>query len=110
MRTNVNSFSGHDKIEKFRDFMRVEFSDELLDFWLEVEDFKHMAKTPGFPRMAKRICSTYISYSSPREVRDHVCMITKACRMVTDEMTIIFFKAFKFLLQKRKLLRRCSYC
>jgi len=58
----------HEQIDRFRDFLRQEFSDETLDFWLEVEDYKSLVGCPGAGRMAKRIFSTYIAEHAPREV------------------------------------------
>ena len=50
----------------------MEFSDETLDFWLEVEDYKALVGSPGAARMAKRIFSTYIDDQAPREVNNQL--------------------------------------
>uniref|UniRef100_A0A3B4ZI97 RGS domain-containing protein n=1 Tax=Stegastes partitus TaxID=144197 RepID=A0A3B4ZI97_9TELE len=56
----------------FRHFLRSEFSEENLDFWLAVEKYK---KTCPFSKMAARAAKIYdefISTSASRQV--HVCL------------------------------------
>ena len=49
----------------FRAFMVSEYSEENLDFWLEVEGFKKQRK---YINTANKIFSKYIEVDAPREV------------------------------------------
>ncbi|KAJ6236672.1 diflavin flavoprotein a 2-related [Anaeramoeba flamelloides] len=56
-------------IESFRTFLAHEFSEENLDFWLEIENFKKMKN--GHPNqidVAKNIYNEFIKYGSPQEI------------------------------------------
>lgn len=54
-------------LELFRDFLRSEFSDENLEFWIAVEEFKQ-SKASKVPSMAQRIYTDFVAPQAPREV------------------------------------------
>lgn len=61
-----------DGVAVFRDFLRSEFSEENLDFWLAVEKFK---RTPSLSKMAtqaRRIYDQFLSPCAARKVRHSV--------------------------------------
>ena len=55
-----------DGLELFRDFLRTEFSDENVEFWVACEEYKQL-KTNYSP-IAQRIYSDYVAIQAPREV------------------------------------------
>ncbi|KAJ6250673.1 diflavin flavoprotein a 2-related [Anaeramoeba flamelloides] len=58
-----------DGLELFRKFLVQEFSEENLDFWLEIDNYKKMKN--GHPNqidVAKHIYDDFISYGSPQEI------------------------------------------
>jgi len=52
----------------FRGFLKTEFSDENIEFWLACEDYKALSKEPKFYARAKQIYSEFVAVGSPREV------------------------------------------
>ncbi|XP_051925836.1 uncharacterized protein si:ch211-152p11.4 isoform X1 [Hippocampus zosterae] len=53
----------------FEAFLRSEFSEENLQFYLACQQYKHSSNNFSLQRRAKDICATYILAGSPREVR-----------------------------------------
>ncbi|MEQ2265265.1 hypothetical protein XENORESO_004616, partial [Xenotaenia resolanae] len=52
----------------FRHFLRSEFSEENLDFWLAVEEFKRTLSLSKMADQAKKIYDEFISTSAARQV------------------------------------------
>lgn len=52
----------------FRGFLKTEFSDENIEFWLECEDYKYTNKEIKRLAKSKKIYSDYVAIGSPREV------------------------------------------
>ncbi|KAJ8285652.1 hypothetical protein GJAV_G00029390 [Gymnothorax javanicus] len=52
----------------FRAFLRTEFSEENLEFWLACEDFKKIKSQSKMASKAKKIFSEYIAIQSCKEV------------------------------------------
>lgn len=52
----------------FRDFLRSEFSEENILFWLACEDLKNESSSEAVEEKARLIYEDYISILSPREV------------------------------------------
>ena len=59
-------------LQLFRDFLRSEFSDENLDFWIAVEDFKRL-KPSEVPSVAQKIYTDFVAPQSTREVSTVIC-------------------------------------
>lgn len=57
-----------DGLALFRGFLRTEFSDENIEFWLECEDYKFINKELKREAKAKKIYSDFVAIGSPREV------------------------------------------
>lgn len=55
-------------VSVFGSFLRSEFSEENLQFYLACEQYKHSSNNFSLQRRAKDICATYIQPGSPREV------------------------------------------
>lgn len=52
----------------FRDFLRSEFSEENIDFWLTCEDFKSTASPDDLRWKAEEIYQEFIQPTARREV------------------------------------------
>lgn len=52
----------------FRDFLKSEFSEENLDFWLACQEFQTSDSPEERTRRAARIYEEFISDESPRQV------------------------------------------
>ncbi|NP_001085790.1 regulator of G-protein signaling 18 L homeolog [Xenopus laevis] len=60
--------SHKDGIEAFKKFLKMEFSDENLEFWLECEEYKQIKTNKLMNDKAKSLHEKYIQMDSPREV------------------------------------------
>ncbi|XP_078417928.1 regulator of G-protein signaling 5-like [Cetorhinus maximus] len=62
----------------FRSFLRNEFSEENIDFWLACEDYKKIKTPTKLASEAKKIYTQFIKVEAPREVnidfttREHI--------------------------------------
>ncbi|KAK7478765.1 hypothetical protein BaRGS_00029976 [Batillaria attramentaria] len=54
-------------LELFRGFLRSEFSDENLEFWIACEDFKSV-KSSKVPAVAQKIYTDFVAAQAPREI------------------------------------------
>uniref|UniRef100_A0A3Q3WL16 RGS domain-containing protein n=1 Tax=Mola mola TaxID=94237 RepID=A0A3Q3WL16_MOLML len=55
-------------VSVFGAFLRSEFSEENLQFYLACEQYRHSSNNFSLQKRAKDICATYIQPGSPREV------------------------------------------
>ncbi|XP_015253397.1 PREDICTED: regulator of G-protein signaling 1-like [Cyprinodon variegatus] len=55
-------------VSVFGAFLRSEFSEENLQFYLACEQYRHSSNNFSLQRRAKDICATYIQRGAPREV------------------------------------------
>lgn len=53
----------------FRDFLRCEYSEENILFWLACEELKQETNPEAIEEKARYIYEDYISILSPKEVR-----------------------------------------
>lgn len=53
----------------FHTFLKTEFSEENLDFWLACEDFKKTRSKTKLASKANRIFEEFVQSEAPREVR-----------------------------------------
>ncbi|XP_077405557.1 uncharacterized protein LOC144037719 isoform X1 [Vanacampus margaritifer] len=63
-----NLLANQTGVSVFGTFLRSEFSEENLQFYLACEQYKHSSNNFSLQRRAKDICTTYIQPGSPREV------------------------------------------
>lgn len=63
-------------VSVFGAFLRSEFSEENLQFYLACEQYRHSSNNFSLQKRAKDICSTYIQPGSPREVHTsfYICL------------------------------------
>lgn len=57
-----------DGLAAFRAFLKTEFSEENLEFWLACEDFKKTRSAAKLASKAQRIFEEFIDVQAPREV------------------------------------------
>lgn len=55
--------------KKFREFLRSEYSEENLMFWLACEDLRKESNSASVEEKARLIYEDFISILSPKEVR-----------------------------------------
>uniref|UniRef100_A0A5F9C498 Regulator of G-protein signaling 8 n=1 Tax=Oryctolagus cuniculus TaxID=9986 RepID=A0A5F9C498_RABIT len=56
-------------VAAFRAFLKTEFSEENLEFWLACEDFKKTRSAAKLASRAHRIFEEFVDVQAPREVR-----------------------------------------
>lgn len=56
---------------KFREFLRTEYSEENMLFWLACEDLKKEINKSAIEEKTRLIYEDYISILSPKEVHTH---------------------------------------
>lgn len=61
-----------DGVEVFTRFLRTEFSEENIEFWLACEDFKTTESATKLPSKAKQIHALFIDKEALKEVRTHL--------------------------------------
>uniref|UniRef100_A0A8D0C812 Regulator of G protein signaling 21 n=1 Tax=Salvator merianae TaxID=96440 RepID=A0A8D0C812_SALMN len=57
-----------DGLDAFRTFLKSEFSDENIEFWLACEDFKKTKSATKIASKAQKIYSEFIQADSPKEI------------------------------------------
>lgn len=68
-----------DGIKVFQAFLKSEFSDENIEFWLVCEDYKKIRSSFRMPSRARKIFKRYIQADAAREVEHHSSvMLTSA--------------------------------
>ncbi len=58
-----------DGMATFHTFLKSEFSDENIEFWLVCEDFKKIRSSSRLSSRAKKIFEHYVKAEAPKEVR-----------------------------------------
>ncbi|KAI1882897.1 hypothetical protein AGOR_G00239630 [Albula goreensis] len=52
----------------FREFLKTEYSEENILFWLEIEEYKKIKSTEEMIASANRIFSEYVEVESPKQI------------------------------------------
>lgn len=60
----------------FRDFLRCEYSEENILFWMAVEELKKESNPDVIEEKARFIYEDYISILSPKEVSEYIFSVT----------------------------------
>lgn len=66
---NCSSVPSPGGVNAFHTFLKTEFSEENLDFWLACEDFKKTRSKTKLASKANRIFEEFVQSEAPREVR-----------------------------------------
>jgi len=90
----------------FRDFLRLEYSEENILFWLAVEELKNESNPAGVEEKARVIYEDYISILSPKEVSLDSKVREVVNRNMVDPTSSTFDEA---QLQIYTLMHRDSY-
>lgn len=64
----VLSLFTSDGLATFRNFLKSEYSDENIEFWLTCEDYKKIKSSFRMSSRAKKIYEQFIKAESPKEV------------------------------------------
>ncbi|GAB5583727.1 regulator of G-protein signaling 8 isoform X11 [Prionailurus iriomotensis] len=68
----LNVAAGDDGLASFKSFLKSEFSEENLEFWLACEDYKKIKSPAKMAEKAKKIYEEFIQTEAPKEVNiDH---------------------------------------
>lgn len=59
-----------DGLATFRTFLKSEFSDENIEFWLTCEDYKKITSSYKMSSKARKIFEQFVEAESPKEVED----------------------------------------
>lgn len=70
-------FSTSDGLETFSQFLRTEFSEENIEFWLACEEYKTIDSETKLLSKAKYIYTVFIESEAPKEVW-HVYLLLTA--------------------------------
>ena len=81
----------------FRGFLKTEFSDENIEFWLECEDYKYTNKELKRQAKSKKIYSDFVAIGSPREVNLEIEIRNQTAQNILNPTYDTFDRA-----QKRK--------
>lgn len=60
----------------FREFLKSEYSEENILFWLACEDYKKIKTVPEMISSANRIYSEFVQTEAPKQVKDGRLQIT----------------------------------
>nr|CAB3265557.1 regulator of G-protein signaling 21-like [Phallusia mammillata] len=91
----------------FRSFLKKEFSEENLDFWVEVEAYRKQRQTKQI-KLAPIICKTYVEVGALREVNiDAVTRKNTMCNSLRpDSTTFDLAQARVYILMERDSFQR----
>uniref|UniRef100_A0A6I8P4I2 Regulator of G-protein signaling 8 n=1 Tax=Ornithorhynchus anatinus TaxID=9258 RepID=A0A6I8P4I2_ORNAN len=67
-------------VAAFRAFLKTEFSEENLEFWLACEEFKKTRSNTKMVSKAHRIFEEFVDAQAPREVRQHPFPFPLTCQ------------------------------
>lgn len=63
---SLDFFSGG--IELFRGFLRSEFSEENLEFWIACQEYKQCEDSQMLPSQSQKIYGDFVAVQAPKEV------------------------------------------
>lgn len=63
-----------DGLAAFRTFLKTEFSDENIEFWMACEEYKKIKSSTKLVSKANKIYKEFIDIQAPREVCDCACV------------------------------------
>jgi hypothetical protein len=95
-----------DGIALFRGFLKTEFSDENIEFWLECEDYKYTNKEIKRLAKSKKIYSDFVAIGSPREVNLDIEIRAHTAQNILNPTAETFERAQKRI---QALMEKDSY-
>lgn len=78
-------FSGG--IELFRGFLRSEFSEENLEFWIACQEYKQCEDSQMLPSQSQKIYGDFVAVQAPKEVRRRLVILK-----CLNEIVLQFYK------------------
>lgn len=85
----------------FRDFLKSEFCEENLDFWLSCQEFKGFDDPEELTRRATKIYEEFIRADAPKQVKK-----TKNKNLLHDQIKGESLQ--QYVLKAKKHFRKCS--
>lgn len=79
-----------DGLATFRNFLKSEYSDENIEFWLTCEDYKKIKSSFRMSSRAKKIYEQFIKAESPKEVNPTDKLFTLRHKRGTLLHTLLF--------------------
>lgn len=64
-----------DGLAAFRTFLKSEFSDENIEFWMACEDYKKIKSSAKLVSKANKIFKEFIEVQAPREVSQSIFLL-----------------------------------
>lgn len=91
-----------DGLATFRTFLKSEYSDENIEFWLTCEDYKKIKSSFRMSSRAKKIYEQFIKAESPKEVnprppytgtlplplQTHTCSVRKKINLCQSSQSV----------------------
>uniref|UniRef100_A0A8C6LJC3 Regulator of G protein signaling 18 n=1 Tax=Nothobranchius furzeri TaxID=105023 RepID=A0A8C6LJC3_NOTFU len=99
-------FSLSDGVETFTQFLRTEFSEENIEFWLACEEYKTIDSETKLRSKAKYIYTVFIESEAPKEVNID-CNTKKAIMKNMEQPTRSCFEAAQ--MKVYSLMKKDSY-
>lgn len=75
-------FSGG--IELFRGFLRSEFSEENLEFWIACQEYKQCEDSQMLPSQSQKIYGDFVAVQAPKEVRKSLVILKSYFNFIND--------------------------
>lgn len=76
-----------DGMKIFQAFLKSEFSDENIEFWLVCEDFKKIKSSLRMSCRARKIFKRYVQVEAPREVTRDALHFWFDCFLTIEKLT-----------------------
>lgn len=87
-----------DGLAAFRTFLKSEFSDENIEFWLACEDFKKTKSAAKIASKAHKIYSEFIQADSPKEVTHKCVFLEKGVSTAILKFGVLYWTECVYLL------------
>ncbi|XP_041126743.1 regulator of G-protein signaling 4-like [Polyodon spathula] len=103
-----NLINNEDGLTSFITFLKSEFSEENIEFWMACEDYKKIKLPSKLTPMAKNIYEQYVAVQSPKEVNLDSSTREETSRNLLEPTTACFDEAQRriFLLMEKDSYRR----
>ncbi|KAJ0059408.1 hypothetical protein NL108_016946 [Boleophthalmus pectinirostris] len=81
----------------FQAFLKSEYSDENIEFWLVCEDYKKIKSSYRMSSRARKIFKRYIQVEAPKEINIDQKTRETICKNIAEPLTTCFDEAQKIV-------------